>query len=212
MHIDYDVPFASNTPDDAHCAQATLNMIVRYFEPSRSLSWAQLDEATDKRAATTWRMAGLLWLTQQGYDVHVIDTLDYAAWARDGNAYLHEYYGPDVAQWQIETSDIEAERERARTFATRNMSEQRAPTQADIERYLEAGYLVQVTVNTRRLNGLPGYWGHAVLVKGFDANNFIVHDPGLPPAPNRTVTRPDFEAAWADPSANAKHLSAIRKA
>lgn len=210
MTIDYSVPFFSNTPDDTHCAQATLRMVRKYFEPQLDFTWQELDNASAKSADTTWRMAGLLWLQENNYDVQVIELFDYTAFGEYGATYLTEFYSPEVAEFEIATGDIPTESLRARTFAKQVTTQKRLPSQLDIERYLEMGYLVQITVNIYRFRGMPGYWGHAVLVKGFDSRGFILHDPGLPAVPNRYIDREMLEAAWSD-AGNAKNLVALRK-
>ena len=211
MPVNYDVGFFGNTPDDTHCAQATIRMVRHYFEPDRELSWEELDRGTGKVGNyTTWRMTGLLWMINEGYDVHIIETLDYQAFAELGAAYLAEFYGPAVAQWHVETSDILLERARAKEFALAANISRREPTARDIETYLDMGFLVQITVNARQLNGEPGYLGHAVLITGYNASGVILHDPGLPPRPGRTVSWARLESAWADPNRQVKHLAAFR--
>ncbi len=204
---DYLVPFFQNTADDTHCAQATVRMIRKYFEPQLDFTWDELDRGTGKTGLhATWRMAGLIWLQSEGYDVQVIETLDYAAFAHAGVAYLSKVYTPEAVEFEMIWTDLPLERERAKTFTDLVSIQKRSPTQADIEQFLLQGYLVQVTLNRNRLNGWPGYHGHAVLVKGYDASSFIGHDPGLPAIPNRVIDRETFEASWTD-----RHLVAVRK-
>jgi len=42
-------------------------------------------------------------------------------------------------------------------------------------------------------------------------DNYVdLHDPGLPPRPNRKVERDLFNQAWAYPESNSKNLTAFR--
>lgn len=41
------VPFYSNTPDDTHCFQAVLKMVLKYFQPEKYYSFEQLDKLSD---------------------------------------------------------------------------------------------------------------------------------------------------------------------
>ncbi|HEY5668253.1 MAG TPA: RluA family pseudouridine synthase [Candidatus Saccharimonadales bacterium] len=63
-----------------------------------------------------------------------------------------------------------------------------APTLNDIDAMLADDRLVFLTLNLRALNGKSGYVTHAVLVLGKEGDDYVVHDPGLPPQPYRHVT------------------------
>lgn len=54
----------------------------------------------------------------------------------------------------------------------------------------------RVDLKARVLNKKPGFSGHMVVV--FDARGDIysLHDPGLPPQPNRQVSKKDLAEAW----------------
>jgi hypothetical protein len=68
----------------------------------------------------------------------------------------------------------------------------------DVQGLLKDGWLVGLAINSRALNNKPGYTGHLVVVFDFDAksDNFWLHDPGLPPKPNRHVSRQKLSEAW----------------
>ena len=66
-------------------------------------------------------------------------------------------------------------------------------------------------VNAAVLNGEQGYVGHFVVVTGFTDRELILHDPGLPPQPERVVDFKTFEAAWAYPNQEAKDIYAFRR-
>jgi hypothetical protein len=66
-------------------------------------------------------------------------------------------------------------------------------------------------VNARVLNGRDGYAGHFVVVKGYDAGQLIINDPGLPAYENKFLTYANFMKAWAYPNKEALNLIAFRK-
>jgi len=207
-----DVPFVSNTPDDMSCGQATLLSVRQYFEPDASLSLKDVDDAIrNPKGSGTWRMAGMLWMLRQGYDVRAIELLDYEAFAQRGLAYIEEHFGTEVAAWEAKYFDIPTEQVRAIQFVANVQPDKRMPVQRDIKECLDQGYIVQLTVNAKRLNGEDGYVGHAVLVIGYDDAGFVLHDPGLPPRPRRYVTRDELEIAWAGDNPKAKSIVAYRK-
>jgi hypothetical protein len=209
--MDYDVAFVPNTDDDLHCLQSAYLMIIKFFDPDFKISWQQLDKATGfEKNKGTWSMAGLLWLKEKGFDVKHLTIFDYDKFATEGGDYLIEVYGEEVGDWSVKHSNLPLERQRAKRMKESGIVINKVPTRSDIKRYLDDGYLVKTLVNARKLNGKKGYFGHAVIIKGYDNKHFIIHDPGLPPLPNRKVKYEDFEAAWADPNDEAKELDAIK--
>lgn len=195
--------------DDMHCMQAAYMMIAKHFDKKFAVpmdEWSQIT-AFDK---ATWASAGLLWFAANGYDVKHISLYDYQRFVEKGAEYLIEVAGPEVAEWQIAHSNIPAEQERAKRLLEAGIIEQREPTQTDIRRYLDNGYLLRPLVNACKLAGKEGYVGHAVVIYDYDENGVYLHDPGLPPLPSRYVLWNDFEAAWADPNIESKELDAIK--
>jgi hypothetical protein len=207
-----DVPFIGNTPDNLHCLQASYGMIRQFYEPEWHIDWKQWSEDTgfvpDKGS---WSLAGLLWFKTHGYNVQHITSFDYGRFADEGAAYLHESLGHAVAEWEMTYSDLPLEQARSRQFITSGMWQHRRPDIADIKLYLERGYLVKCIVNLNELNGLSGFLGHALLVIGYTEDTLILHDPGLPPQPYRSVSHHQFLRAWADPNAKMEKLDAIKK-
>lgn len=71
--------------------------------------------------------------------------------------------------------------------------------------------LAMCTANHQVLRGEPGYVGHSVVLKGYDDDGVILHDPGLPPHPDRHITWDAFERAWAHAGEGSKFLYAISR-
>jgi hypothetical protein len=210
--VDYDVPFYGNTEDNMHCGQATLLSIRAYFEPEARVTWPELDAAVGNPKSTgTWRMAGMMWMKRLGYEVCNVELLDYAAFSQRGLDYVAEYFGQEVAAWEAANFDIPAEQKRARQFALEIPTIKRAPTIEDIRSYLSKGYLVQLTVNANKLHGKQGFVGHAVTVKGCREGGLLLHDPGLPPAPNMFVPDDLFCDVWNNGRVNARTLTAYKR-
>lgn len=209
--VNYDVPFYSNTPDDTHCFQAALKMVLKYFQPEKDYSFEELDKVTAKvEGMWTWPYAGLIWLAENGFEVKSISLMDRMRFANEGYEYLVEFYGTEKADANRKHSDLEQEQRLARLFEEKKMSETRLCDMDDIKRFLDEGYLVKCTVNARTFGNKGGYAGHAVIVKGYDADGFIIHDPGLPPIENRKVPYDLFEKAWAYPDERSRNITAIR--
>ena len=206
-----DVPFFANTPDNTHCFQAALRMVLKNFLPDRDYSWEKLDKMTAKKENQwTWPLSGILELQSLGFEVVNIEKFDYDRFINKGNDYLYDTFDKEVAQAQIEHSDIDQEQELSKAFINRINTERRAPTIEGIVNLTEQGYLVICNLNARKLHQQDGYAGHFAVITGYQQDHLILHDPGLPPHKNLTVSKEVFEQAWCYPNEYAKNIIAFR--
>ncbi len=207
------IPFYSNDETNTHCFQACVQMTLGYFEPKNILTMGevvQLSGAVD--GMSTWPSRTLVELDNRGYDVTMIEGFDGRDFVERGAEYLRDAFGGDTAEWQIKNSNIEKERSDYRELYDRGISiQKRIPTQDDIRRYLDEGYVVITQINSKRLVNQQGYVGHSVVVLGIGGENVLLHNPGLPPVPNQRVDSETFAAAWAYPNDGSKVLIAIKR-
>lgn len=205
--------FIPNTPDDKHCVQACVGMILAYFLPERRFPMSELEKITGfVEGKGAWEMEELLNYDKYGLAAKVIVNSSYDEFGKRGFKYLEEIMGRDVADWAKEnTGDIEIEKKRALEVATKGIHDFRIPTRSDINELLGAGWLVMVDVNSRKLNKRQGFAGHRVLIYAADQQSVVMHDPGMPPHPARQVSWQDLEEAWADPNEDSKMLIVVRK-
>jgi hypothetical protein len=153
----------------------------------------------------------LLNLIKMGFDITVIEGFDGRDFVINGEDYLVRAFGKETSSWQIKNSNITREQKYYnQLFKSGADIKCDIPMLNNIKSFLDKGYLVQATVNSKKLNGKDGYTGHSVLVFGYDNNGLNLHDPGLPPKENRFVTFDDFIDAWAYPNDTAKNLIAIK--
>ncbi len=213
MKKSYDVPFVGNAPDDAHCYQATISMIVQYFHPEMKPTLADMDVATGKQPnKTVWPFQGLIYLKSLGIDITLVTPFRYDEFVKEGVEYIRRMYGDEVANWQDENSDIPMEVTRIETLQKEVTIDYRNPTYDDILKGLKK-YPVMCSVNSDVLRGEDGYSGHFVVISGCDNEGLYLNDPGLPPLKNRYVTREVFEEAWAGFSSDeAKFLYLVSQA
>jgi hypothetical protein len=207
------VPFYSNTPDDTHCFQAGMRMILGYFLPDREFSWKELEQLSAKvEGLSTWPQQMLINLRKMGFAATMVEGFDGHAFIRNGGQYLKEAFGEETAEWQIKNSDIPQEQKLYQEAYDTGVDIQcRVPTLADIQDYLQKGYLVAATINSRQLDGKDGYVGHFVVVLSIDDQEMVLHNPGLPARQAQRVTREQFMEAWADPNETAQNFIAIKK-
>ena len=206
------IPFHPNTGDGTHCFQAALKMALAYVDPDREYTYEELDEISQKDPGKwTWPTTAMLWLMEHHYEIRLVEEFDYAAFAERGGDYLIEKCGYEVAQVQMDNSDIERERKIAAKFVEYAPLEFRIPTIADLRRYLNDHWVITCNINSALLHGQPGYSGHFVIITDVTDDEVILHDPGLPPSPNFAVERAVFEKAWGYPESSDKNLLAVRK-
>lgn len=204
------VPFFAN-PDDTHCYQAVIRMILKRFLPDRDFTWADLDRVTGKQEGRwTWPLYSMLQLKDMGFEIINMEYFDYHRFAREGSRYLLEMYGEEVGTAQIQHSNIPYEMKNAELFMRRFRFRPSVPDLNDLRELLRDGYLLVCNVNICALNGEDGYSGHFVLVYGVDESGIVFHDPGPPPGKSRKVPRDLFAGAWAYPTETEKNLMAFR--
>lgn len=212
MTENLDIPFFPNTPDDTHCVQASLKMVMKYFWPAKDFSFDELDKITAKVPNMwTWPFAGDIWLSEHGIEVKTIQIFDIKRFAEEGEQYIVEFAGEKVAKAQAAHSDISAEKEYAKEYIRKVPIETRIPTIEDIKKLTTEGYVVTVSVNSYTLNGKEGYSGHRVVIIGISDEGVYINDPGLPPQENRFVPTDVFMKAWSYPDEKARFLYAYRR-
>lgn len=205
------VPFYSNTPDDTHCYQAALKMVLKYFLPDKDYSWKDLEKFTAKKEGLwTWPTQSFMNLINLGFDVIDIDDMDNKKFIEEGGQYLINKYGKEVGEKQIERSDIKQEIRLMKKYEKYGKHKIQMPTFKMLEELLDQGYLVVCNINAYKLNDKPGYAGHFVVTYGYRSKNLHLHDPGLPAMENRIVSYEQFKKAWDYPNENARNLMAFR--
>lgn len=209
--VHYRVPFYGNTPDNTHCYQAALKMILKYFLPEKEFSWEELETITAKvEGLWTWPIASMLWLEQQGFQLINIEDFDYHQFIEKGGQYLIDEYGEEVGNSQIAHSDIVQEQKLSQELIKTIPILKRIPALEDIKKLLNQGYLITSNVNGRILNDKTGYAGHSIVITGFNKTNLNIHNPGLPPKENQKVPFEQFEKAWGYPDEKSKNILAIK--
>jgi hypothetical protein len=204
--------FIENTPDDKHCVQSCVGMVLNYFLPGRTFSMPELERFTGfVEGKGAWEMQELLNYSSLGLSAQVIVNMSYEEFAKRDFAYLAEVLGDETAEWaKSHTGDIGLEKQRAAEVAQSGLHIYREPNEDDICSFVEKDWLVMLEVNVRKLNNKEGFSGHRVLV--YDAtkgSGVVMHDPGLPPQPSRQVDWDLLEKSWADPNEYVKTLIAV---
>lgn len=189
------VPFYSNHEDNFHCALAVYKMLFDHFM-GRRVDWEELEKMSGFRPGkAAWTVTMWERMSKQGFDIHVIEPFDYLSYMEQGEAYLRRYYTTAAEyEWQTNHTNILEIHPHIAPFLKEVTLESRHATLKDIDDMLAEGRLVFMTLNANVLNGKKrGASSHCVLVIGKEGDEYIIHDPGLPPQPYRRV---DAERLW----------------
>ncbi|HVX58762.1 MAG TPA: hypothetical protein VG964_03445 [Candidatus Saccharimonadales bacterium] len=187
MKIAKQVPFYSNHDDDMHCMMSVYASIVEYFL-GKKLSWRELESLTGYESGrAAWSVEALPRLADMGLDVRMIESFDYRRYLDEGEDYLKGKYSQEQLDWHYKNSNIREMQRWIPSFLDKIKHEVRTPSLKDIDGLLAEKRLIFVTLNSRRLNGRGGFVSHAILVIDKEGDEYIVHDPGLPPKPYRRI-------------------------
>ena len=209
--MNYKVPFYPNSPDDMRCVSAVFGMILNYFT-HRKYSWRELDDLTGHRSKKgTWFFPVLTKLKKKGFEIEVIDTFDYKKCYEEREKYLRKYFkNPQALKFCLERTDLFDKIELLPEFIKTIKPKKKSPDIKDIGNFLKKGYLIAVELDMGVLNNRDSYISHLILIIGFDKDNFIFHDPGLPPIKNRKVSKEIFEKAWSYDGESSHNITAIK--
>lgn len=206
------IPYFANLPDGTHCYQAALKMVLFHFS-DKEWSFEELDRLSGKLPGRwTWPTQSFLWLLDHGYEVRLVELFSYEKFATEGEKYLIQELGEEVAREQEANSDLSREQTLAAQFAKKATLEKRIPSWEDLKSFMKDGYLIICNINSCKLFDREGYAGHFVVPVRLEKDHLILHDPGLPPKPSLKVERTIFEKAWGYPTESAKNLLALRLA
>jgi hypothetical protein len=183
-------------PEGEHCLQNCLQMMLGVLLPARDFSLDELERITKKVPdGGTFATHYLIWLVDQGFEVKRYDTHDWAAFGREGIEYIRRVLGEEVAAYNARIADVAAEQTVVPEFLRKVTIIPERPSVDTAEQLFKEGWLVRAAVNQRLLNHQPGFVGHSVVITGFEGDEVIFHDPGLPAQANRRESRAHFQAA-----------------
>lgn len=171
-----------------HCAMSAYAMIIDYFL-GKKLSWSELEELSGYQPGkAAWTVQALPKLASMGLDIRMIEPFDYPKFLKQGQPYLKTLYSDEEIAWYQKNSNIAQMKHFIPDFLAKIKYKCRRANLKDIDDMLKDGRLIFVTVNSKTLNDKDGFISHAVVIFDKDGDNYILHDPGLPPRANRKVS------------------------
>jgi len=198
--MEKEIPYFKQ-PDDTHCFQACLKMVLKYFFPEKDFTFEELDKMSDKpKDKWTWSCAALVELKNMGLKIKHYSIFDYNNFVKNGAEYIRKTYDKKVAEKMIEMSDIESEIENAKMMIEEDIFELKELPFNNIENWFKNNYVMILLINSKMINNEPEYAGHFVVVTRLDKDNIFIHDPNISyGSPNRKVEKDLFIKAWKYP-------------
>jgi ABC-type bacteriocin/lantibiotic exporter with double-glycine peptidase domain len=204
------IPFVKNSKDNTHCMQASIAMVLGYF--NIKTSFKKIDTYTKfKKGGYSYFASSINYLLSQGLGVTLIEHFNYRKFAKEGVKYMEASIDTGVFADYKKYIDLDFEQEKmAENLINKNFKFiKRFATLTDIEGFISKGYLVITSINPRKLDGRKGYASHAVVIVGIDKKAVTIHDPGIPAMKNWTVSRKLFLKAFTDGDRRTTNLIAV---
>jgi hypothetical protein len=182
---------------------AVYRSVLDYFY-SEKLDWQELEKLTGfESGKAAWSVKILTYLARKGMDIKMIEPFDYKRYAEIGEPYLDELLSKEEKDWNLKHSNLLEIRPLIPQFLKSVKYNCRTATMQDIDDMLNEDRLVFVQLNSRVLNDKAGYFAHAVLIIDKEGDDYIFHDPGLPPKKYRRVkSQKLFDARGGEHSSN----------
>ncbi len=219
MKLRRPAPPYNQSPGGGRCFESCLKSCIEHFEPDSGITFDEVDRLTgylpDK---DTWPMRAFVEMARRGYDVVVYEAVDYPAFIEDPMGYLTHAVGAKAAQTFDECSSVAQAVEDAQELLraepdlpnlTRNTT---PPTQQDLERLIDDGYLCICGIDIGLfVKGNDEIWSHAVLIYDYDEDQVFGLDSRGFPYERMSKFWDRFESAWNSPSEASKLLMALKK-
>lgn len=196
------ISFIANHPDNMHCVNAVFRMIHNHYF-GQDMTWEELDQLTHAiPGKATWTFVGEMEFAKKGLNVINIEPIDYQALYDQGIGYLNSVVGPETAKYYFDRSNIASVLQYIPEYLRIVHHETRRAGVQEVIELVKAGNLIGAEINSHILNNKPGFGLHFVLIYGYDGENLILHDPGLPPIEARQVSPEEFDRCFNFEGAN----------
>lgn len=172
--------FYQNWEDDNHCLQAAVMMVLNTLDGE--VTWDEINRITDyEKDLYSWVPRAVVALAERIPGAKLISAMDYEQFAERGEVYLKEFMSSEWFEAQKKNASVGFQKEQnaAQELIHKNLIDQKV-TSVDFDSLLDRRLLIAL-VNSKKLAQIDGNVGHFVVVYGKDKENFLIHDPGLPP-------------------------------
>lgn len=188
--------FYKNLKDDLHCFQAALKIVLSKYYPGKEYSFKYIDQVTGfKKGEFTQDTKGLLWLAEKGFEIVRVSDFDDNRFIKEGEKYLKWYWKPEIYERNKQSTDFVKMRKLTKELKKYSTFCTKLPTSDAVDELLDHGYTVIAHINPKQLNKRFSDIIHSVVVLKSSKTHFVIHNPGLPPEPNKKVSKDRLENA-----------------
>lgn len=187
--------FYANKPDDNHCLQASVLMVLNSL--GHDMSWEQVNKLTkyDDRYYS-WTIVAASIVSQYIPNTRLVTGLDYKKLANDGEEYL-KFLWP--SQWyesqrQHASPGFKREQQFAKDFKGKFELVNRKLSSEELSNLIKDNLIISL-INPYIIRAGNGVSGHFVVVYDSVDDRFIYHDPGNPPIEKAQANKDVFLSA-----------------
>ena len=189
--------FYPNLADNNHCLQAAVMMVLRTI--NGKASWDDVNAVTQyENGSWSWVSAAALALADQIEGVKYYSVVDYEQFIKRGEEYFKQLNDSEPEWFEVQkehaSPGFNKERRIASELLQRSLVEHRVVSKKEIEEFLRSNMIIAL-VDAGHLAQKNQRLGHVVLVYDQSAENFVLHDPGLPPRQQWAVKKDLFMIA-----------------
>jgi len=202
-----------NDCDGKSCFLACSQMVFRTKPGLRVPSLDELSAVINRRSGRySWEYGMLAYFYENGFEVRFLSLFDLERFTLEGSFYMHEFFGDEAAQDQIENLDMELAIKSTRKFLESDgvQKTRKIPQLSDVRDLLSAGFYLVPYVNQRILQADAGYVAHTIFIYGFSSRGVRIHNPGPPATEGSEIAWDLFDKAWSSPRPESRILFAIR--
>lgn len=191
-----DPVFFQNWPDDNHCLQASLMIVLNSL--GHPVRWDDVNRGTGyEDRLYTWTITGAALLARFVKGVKLYAAIDYREFARQGELYLTRIWNPSYLALQKNNASVNFAKEQkaAQAFVAANRFELRRLSQPELFGLLRDNLVIlQARVNFLFPENGPGT--HYVVLYAEDGDWAWIHDPGLPARRSARLPKSRVYAAY----------------
>lgn len=192
-----EVPFCPNTPDNFHCLQACIKMLLLRYFPDKKFADSEIDAKTLQEGGHTWLAPAACWLDELGLKTQLFlpDSLfNYATFANEGEKYLRKQW--PLEKYQKEENNgalknIDKVQNACKVLVSKKLwtpdklDDRTLSTMLEDCNTLAIGKTIYEWLSGNYVNGNPHY---VLVVKQYRPGQWRIQDPGRPPKEDKIVS------------------------
>ncbi len=192
------VPFFPNQSDSLHCLQACIKSVLAFYLPNKKFTDEIIDKKTLQQGGWSWLPPAVYWLNSLGINTKLYSLFDYNRLGEEGEDYLKEF---KKAAYQIEKAagsyenlaeiqEYTGKMITNKLWVNERMDVDRLAKLLLNEETLAIGKTIHEILDGTTISQVEKPTSHyVVIIKEYNYQQWLVHDPGLPAKPSRKISK-----------------------